>query len=364
MFLIYVGGFGQATDSARGWSLQTSPHGGFMIPHREQMKHLIQGHSFGMNLTLARQVTGKSYWHYAYNLPEQGFDFSFINTGNMRQLGVQLSGSFLLNLPLRKKTTKDHITSADRRFMHWLGIGIGMGYATRSWDLETNHQSAVLGSPGNIALTLQYSARIVSFSSGEIRSGIRVSHLSNGSFQLPNLGTNNAAVFIGYVARKKSTVQAKALAKPDIETWRISWSVCGGLKEIPPPTDRKHPVVTSSLLGEKRLTYKSSAGIGLDLLNNTSLAELMEQRNEGDIPASRALQIGAILSYTLHFNDFELKMQQGFYLLDRWKIDGALYHRFGLRYRISENWFTQLTLKTHFAKADYGEFGFGYSINK
>jgi hypothetical protein len=38
------------------------------------------------------------------------------------------------------------------------------------------------------------------------------------------------------------------------------------------------------------------------------------------------------------------------------------YNRFGLRYRINSNWFAQLTLKTHFAKADFGEWGFGYAF--
>lgn len=343
---------------------QVSPHFGFMVPHREQMKHLIQGHSFGTHLTISRKVSGKSYWHYVYNFPEQGFDFSFINTGNMRQMGVQMSGSFLLNLPLRKRIRNHIIERSDPSFKHWLGLGIGMGYATKSWDLEGNHQAAILGSAGNNALTIQYSARIVSFSFGEIRTGLRISHLSNGAFQLPNLGTNNIGVFISYVSMKRETAHSIQVEKPKLENWRFSLSLCAGLKEIPPPTGIKHPVFTSTLLGEKRLTYKSSAGIGLDFLNNTSLQDLIEQRDNTSVPAGSAIQLGAIISYTMHFNDFELKMQQGFYLLDKWKVDGLLYHRFGLRYRISESWFTQLTLKTHFAKADYGEFGFGYSLNR
>jgi hypothetical protein len=360
--MISVGLIGQQSDSLRRWSVQSAAHYGFLVPHREQMKHLIQGHSFGMNLTLSRPVSGKSYWHYAYNLPEQGLDLSFINTGNMRQMGVQLSASYLLNLPLRKKAPAGLTRS--RHFKHWLGLGIGMGYATRSWNLETNHQAAVLGSPGNVALTLQYSARVLSLGAGEIRTGLRISHLSNGAFQLPNLGTNNVGVFLSYSTRKDSHTRITEILQSAIENWRFSWSLCGGLKEIPPPLEPKHLVVTTSVLAEKRLAFKSSLGLGADLLNNTSLVDLISDREGIEVPASRALQVGAIFSYTLHLNDFELKMQQGFYLFDRWKVDGVLYHRFGLRYRISDHWFAQLTLKTHYAKADYGEFGFGYSLNR
>jgi hypothetical protein len=353
---------GQQSDSLRRWAIHGAAHYGFLVPHREQMKHLNQGHSYGMNLTLSRPVTGKSYWHYAYNLPEQGFDLSFINTGNMRQMGIQLSGSYLINLPLRKKTAYAKTTS--HPFMHWLGLGIGMGYTTRSWDLETNHQAAVLGSSGNVALTLQYSVRVLSVGAGEIRAGLRISHLSNGAFQLPNLGTNNAGVFLSYATHKDSHARIAESTPPLMENWRFSWSLCGGLKEIPPPMEHKHVVVTTSLLAENRLTYKSSFGLGTDVLNNTSLVDLMRDRGDEGVAAASALQLGAVFSYTLHLNDFELKMQQGFYLIDKWKVDGVLYHRFGLRYRISDHWFAQLTLKTHYAKADYGEFGFGYSLNR
>jgi hypothetical protein len=41
-------------------------------------------------------------------------------------------------------------------------------------------------------------------------------------------------------------------------------------------------------------------------------------------------------------------------------VNGALYHRFGLRYSFARSLYAQLTLKTHFAKADYGEIGIGY----
>lgn len=327
------------------------------------MKHLQQGHSYGMNLTLSRPSSGKSYWHYAYNNPEQGFDFAFINTGNMRQLGLQFTGSYLISLPLRRKE-ETGIIRKGKHFHHWLGLGIGMGYATKSWDLETNHQAAVLGSAGNIALTLQYSTRLKQFKNGELRTGLRISHLSNGAFQLPNLGTNNAAVFLSYSNRKKKEQPAPVMSKPDIEKWRFTGSVCFGMKEIPPPTEKKHPVFTSGILAERRITYKSSIGAGIDVLNNTSLQDLMVQRGDENVTSVSSVQVGALLSYTLHFNDFELKMQQGFYIADRWNVDGILYHRFGLRYRVSRHLFAQLTLKTHYAKADYGELGLGFSLNR
>ncbi len=328
------------------------------------MQHLVQGHSYGIQLGAFRKASGKSFWHHAYNQPEQGVDFCFINTGNPSQLGQQYSVSYLLNLPLNRSESKLSARQLEksRKHKHWLGLGIGMGYVTRIWNLETNHQAAVIGSHGNVALTLQYSTRLYQSKNSELRTGLRISHFSNGSYQLPNLGTNNASVFLRYSFNNKNV---EMTSKPEIPVWKkyhVSVAALGGVKEITPPTGKKYGVGVLSILGEKRVSYKSSFGLGYDMLYNSSLQVLMNRKLDSPISSGHTIQHGILFSYTLHFNEFELKMQQGIYVHDQYKIDGRFYHRFGLRYLINEHLFVQLTLKTHFAKADYGELGVGWRM--
>jgi len=306
-------------------------------------------------------MKGTKYWHSAYNMPEHGIDLTFINTGNPKQLGQQYSTGYLLNLPLNRykknNLAKKHV------YKNWLGLGIGCGYATRIWDLRDNHQAAVLGSHVNIALTLQYSARIAQLGRSELRAGFRITHFSNGAYQIPNLGTNNAGVFLSYGLRRAVNVPvADRNNVPDIERYRTTVALTVGLKEIPPPLRKKYPAYTFSLLREKRFSYKSSVGLGIDVFYNSSLRTLMERKADHIIPRSDVFQSGLVLSYTLHFDRFELKMQQGFYLYDHYGLDGKFYNRFGLRFRITEYLFAQMTLKTHFAKADFGEWGFGWAF--
>jgi hypothetical protein len=365
LFLTFSMHVSAQLDTAERWSLVCSPHGGFIIPHHKSIAHLIQGHSYGMHVYSKRHVDGKKYWHEAYNVPEHGVDVSYTNTGNTLQLGQQYSISYLLNLPLnRKRYVEDWVRIAPPGYRHWIGLGLGMGYATKRWDLETNHQAAVLGSQGNVAISLQYSGRLIAFKSGEIRAGIRLSHLSNGAFQLPNLGTNNAGLFVSFVTGKQGASYMKIITAPVIERYILSCGLVAGLKEIPPPTGRKYVATVLSLLGEQRFSYKSALGVGMDLLLDTSVKPLVEQRTEAVIQQSEALQIGAVLSYSLFFDRFSLKIQQGVYLVDKQRLNGSLYHRAGLRYSIGKNMYAQLTLKTHFAKADYGELGVGFVLRK
>lgn len=352
-------------DTTSNWSLAISPHGGFVIPHHKSMAHLIQGHSVGCHLYAKRLVDGTKYWHEAYNVPEHGVDVTYSTTGNQEQLGRHYSLSYLINLPLNgKRYVDDYLRISSRGYRHWLGLGLGMGYATKRWDLESNHQAAVLGSRGNVAISLQYSARVIAFRSGEIRAGIRLSHLSNGAFQLPNLGTNNAGVFVSYAVGENRSSYMKVIPQPALEKYIVSCGLVAGLKEIPPPTGRKYIATVFSLLGERRVSYKSAFGLGTDILFDSSSKPLVLQRSEVAIQNKQAIQLGAVFSYSLFFDRFSLKVQQGYYLIDKQRLNGSLYHRAGLRYEITPNLFAQLTLKTHFAKADYGELGIGYCFKK
>jgi Lipid A 3-O-deacylase (PagL) len=338
-----------------------APHYGFIVPHTAGMLHLIQGHSFGGSVQYLRQ-SGTKTWENAWHNPQRGFDFTFINTGNARQFGNQFAFSYVMHLPVYRQERV--ILHPDKPGIRsWIGIGLGAGYATKTWDLRDNTQAAVIGSHLNVALTLQYQIEALSFARGAIRTGIRITHFSNGSYKTPNLGTNNASFVIAYLMNEGRTDPDHRLTLS--KRWRPYKTTVGlmsGLKEIQPPLGKKYSASTLSFFHDRRISYKSSFGAGIDLFYNSSLVPLME-RYQGEKPNfGRTVQIGIVGGYTMHFNDFELKMQQGFYVKDNWKNDGSFYNRFGLRYFWNSHFYNQLTLKTHFAKADFGELGLGYAF--
>jgi hypothetical protein len=56
--------------------------------------------------------------------------------------------------------------------------------------------------------------------------------------------------------------------------------------------------------------------------------------------------------------------QAGVYPYTRYKDDGIIYSRLGLRYLFGKHILANITLKTHFAKADNIEFGLGYTFGR
>jgi hypothetical protein len=54
----------------------------------------------------------------------------------------------------------------------------------------------------------------------------------------------------------------------------------------------------------------------------------------------------------------------GYYIHDKFDADDELYHRLGMRYTFDNGLLLNFVLKTHWAKADYIEFGVGYNFKR
>ena len=333
-------------------------NGGYIIPHREEMRHLIQGHSVGAAIQFNQKTQGTKAWHKAYNYPELGLEISFNTTGNREQLGDQLALSYMIHLPLHpfREEEKKHF------FKHYLSLGLGAGYATKKWELRDNTQSLVLGSHLNTSVMLQYGIALLQTKHIELRTGVRLHHLSNGAFQLPNLGTNNFLYFISLHQRRDDELKLNRSFIPFSPKWNTWIGLTGGAKEISPPGQKKYPSFTLHLLQERHQTFKSSFGLGLDMMFNSAVKALRERNLGADVAWKESARLGAVLSYGIHFNDFQLRIQQGVYVLNTWSGDGSLYHRFSLRYLIKDHITVQVGLKTHFAKADHAEIGIGWNL--
>ena len=74
------------------------------------------------------------------------------------------------------------------------------------------------------------------------------------------------------------------------------------------------------------------------------------------------IKTGVSISYGLAIGRLSFDFNYGMYIyfnnLD--KSDGAFYHKVGLKYDITDNVFANITLKTHWGKADYIGWGIGY----
>jgi len=327
-------------------SLFFNASGGFMIPHREEIRGLVTSHSKGFEVGAMWNTDGSKTWHQRYDHPLWGLEGYFSDLGN-EALGKQGALSIFTRLPSFRRP----------HFSAYWHFGIGAGYSNATWDLETNNKGIVLGSHMNTTLSLGYYTEICVGEKLSLTAGIRMTHLSNGAVVMPNLGTNNAALSLG--CRYSIQDEVVSSTRPNIPAVRgmqINIGYAAGIRQNQPAGGPTHLVHTLSVAGAYRFNYSSSVLFGTDVFYNTSIRPFLI-RDNGSYNPSDLVQMGLFAGYSQHFDRMEFRIMAGYYLKNAYSGNGSLYHRFGFRYRITDHMMAQLHLKTHFAKADYPEIG-------
>ena len=99
----------------------------------------------------------------------------------------------------------------------------------------------------------------------------------------------------------------------------------------------------------------------LELMSSTiAHFQLLERRKEILYHALDIIQSGIRIGYQIHIEELVVSLNLGVYILDSYRGDGFMYHRVSTRYYFTKHWGANLSLKTHFFKADFIELGAAY----
>ena len=191
--------------------------------------------------------------------------------------------------------------------------------------------------------------------------GVDLTHFSNCAFNIPNYGINIPYLSMSYA--RTITQDSTIRVRPRINQFKKFYFGMYGvfsLKEINPHGSRKYPVY--ALGGFCRFFFQQRAGIetGIDLISKQSIFDFEPQVNKTQWSI---LQLGLYTGYLVPLNHFHFFFGMGVYIRDRYRPNGPLYHRIGFRYQLKNGLYGNVTLKSHWAKADYMELGIGYVFN-
>lgn len=331
-------------NSGVGVRLET----GTILAHREFMKHLIREKTHGFHLTYSYQTTGVKDWQVRYRLPKIEGDFYYTNFGNNEQLGRSFGGYASISLPFIRR---QHFFIGPR-------IGTGLAFITKSFDQQTNPKNNVIAYPLNslIVLGLEFEYQ---FQQSAVSFHAALTHFSNGATEMPNLGINLATLSVGYAHYFKPIEfnDVDRILNWDKKKWNYYLLGVGSVKEVYPTGGRKYPAASLSFLVQKQFFPKFGIDLSADLFYNSSLGAEEEM-----VKQTQLFQSGVYVGFFLPINRLELLTGVGAYLCDYFKTNGAVYNRFGLRYKLNEKWLINFTIKAHLGRADYIEYGIGYNL--
>jgi len=330
---------------------------GWVIIHHASFADLITGHTSAFEINFAKQTIHKNNWNEYYRYPLVGVSYFFADLGNPQQLGYANGVYGWINFPILR--TKEYTIS--------FRLGTGLGYITKHFNRLTDYKNEVIGSHINGVMHGNFENAFKITNQVNLYANIGITHFSNGSFKTPNLGINIATGGIGLTYRfGKDTLHfPKHKDRPPFIDKKISYNlvVAGFAKEIVPPDGKKYGALTISGLAIKQMGYKSGLGIGFDYFYDGSLKPQFMNDTLFNGKNYVIERVGIYIAHELAISKIRIVTDVGYYLLSQWTENGMVYFRLGIKYYMTKKFFANFTLKTHYAKADYLEAGFGYKID-
>jgi len=334
-------------------AVEAAFHRGFLLPHRQNMLHLPDGPANALELRLYHRTDGSREWHRNFQSPSVGLTIRGFDLSNREVLGYGLAAAPFFSAPLVQST----------RFQWNIEIAAGLGYISKPFDFENNYKDIAIGSYLNtfILLGQRFAYRVSQ--QVNVSCSMSFNHFSNAAFSLPNLGLNYPMVSLGVGWTPHPAPDTASLNKAAIPKVKSNWllALTFGLKETFHPRKVKYPTFTFMADRQFGISRKSSIATGIDVFYNAALMANREADSISVAPVEN-IQLGGRVNYQLHIDRLVVLLGMGVYVRDTYKSDGRLYHRAGIRYYLSDHWGVNLSLKTHFFKADFFEFGLTYKF--
>lgn len=347
--VISAGAQNQFTENAQ---LHLRGKYGFIIPHRSFMSHLLQGPTFAFELDYEKQTTGRKSWHKAYRYPFVGVTAFYYDYGNPDVLGQSMGILPYLNFHLVRKKT----------FGVNFRVGMGLSYTTEKFHSKNNYKNIAIGSHYNATIDFMLSVR-KSWNRYTLTGGIEFMHHSNGATFLPNLGINAPTLNIGIgyqLSKEENTLSEPKIQKEISKKWNYQFLGIASVKQEYPIGTPHFGVAALGISGIRMFTLKSGLMLRLDAMYNNTHQRNITNHEKGNF--SQIWQGGFSGNYYLSLERLKFLFGMGVYFKNTLNPDGFIYSRVGLQYQWPSGWVANLCIKSHYARADYAEFGIGYTI--
>lgn len=330
-------------------------HYGYLAYHHKQMRLLQERHVSAFEVAFTRQTPENRQWAKSYGYPEMGIVYMWFDLGSPTYLGqahcIMPAANFTLN-------------GRGNRSTFFFRMASGIGYVTKQFDRVTNYKNTGISVPFNAAVNFLFEYRYTLSPTLNLKTGLSLSHLSNGSFKKPNAGLNLPSVYFGVGYRFKSDMPIKTRFNADsldIHHGVLSITGYGGAKQENPIGTDRYPICGLSLEYTWRVRPFQRFGISLDAMYNGASVENLAEEDKS-VHGIALTRLGANIRYEFQVGRVGINLGIGPYLYGVDKTGGPLYERLILRYFFSEQLFGQVVLKTHWGNADYVEYGIGIRL--
>jgi hypothetical protein len=345
----------EAQSVKRPFKIEAKAYTGLNLPFYEAINYLVKDNIYGADLAVVFPTYGKDYWEKLYRYPRTGAGLSYWSLGNDEVFGRAYALYTFINIPVTKQSSLLTVNYQ---------ISFGAAYLTKCFDAFNNHLDRAIGSHTNIYIHLGVDGKIRILPKYELVFEAGATHFSNGKTRSPNYGINIGSFSLGLnhqfgnLPNERADPEIPALDNKYIQSVIYS----AGTKVYDNLNGKKYFFSSVSYNVERFVNHKGKAGIGADLFYDRSISEALAAEDgtpENDI--SKLIRFGVHGSYAMQYKKVSLGLQAGYYLYSKYTDLTRLYDRISIQYHLTSHVLLTTSIKSHYGKADFLEWGIGYT---
>ena len=331
--------FGQADYPQGGISIQP----GFQLGTSFAADDLPTFRQYGFVLELNRQTSGRNPWQADHGYPQMGLQLAvrgFPGTNHLHQV-------FSLVPYLEFNLGKSKIGQWEIKH------GTGLAYVTGGFD---QLKRPPLGSRLNASSLLDVGYQFKTHSSFEFKTGMAVSHVSNGNLVRPNAGLNSWLAYGQLVYFPRGKLESRLNHEPmtDFRRWRYRLYIAQGLYDYRKAEGRISQNWQMGLLAQYQHNTRFRTGGGLEM---------------GRLGKKGTMQPAAYLEEEVLFAHLVTRYGLGAYLSEPLPDERRTYAKvgigwypFALQNRIPHGFSIGASIKAHGFRAAHVEWAAGYTF--
>ena len=328
---------------------------GSVLPHHASIEYALESNITGFEVHLTTDTYGRSNWDELYRYPRMGTGFLVTSLGNRKVYGTAEVLFLFVDIPMNTQP---------RKLFAGYQISFGLSYIDKLYDVVENPLNMAISTRLNVYANLRFNAKYVIKPGNEIAASFGFSHFSNGKISSPNQGINTGIFTLGYnyvisqpryskISNKKFTVSKRHIGEVVLS---------GGVKSDDQVNRKSYLISTLTSDYYYFFSRKYAAGIGIDFFYDQTLGPNMVAQNGGEYNTSDLFQCGVHGAIYAKYGRLYIVGNIGPYLHATFIKYARFYTRIGIRYEATPHILLNISLKAHYAIADYVEWGIGYRI--
>ncbi|MBN1598648.1 MAG: acyloxyacyl hydrolase [Bacteroidales bacterium] len=328
-------------------------HYGFVTPHNSSITYSLESNIGGIEIDMTTDTYGRTAWDKSYRYPRFGIGYLYTTLGNDEVFGHANSLFLFSDIAFIKNRSP---------FTVGYRLSLGIAYLNKTFDIEDNPLNLAIGSGINVhvdgKITLRYSLNY----RNEIAGALGFVHFSNGKMSTPNRGINTFVVSLGYNYNlKPARYPIKTdTERPELKKNNVEIVLSYGAKADDQLSDKLYAISSLVTDYKRRIGLKYSAGLGLDFFYDEALGPNKVDDEGGEYTKADLYQIGLHGGFFASYSKLTVVINIGKYIHANYYKYTSFYSRIGIRYEVYRNVLFNITIKAHYAIADYLEWGIGY----